>query len=147
MRRARLFAAALVILLAGIASAQVSITPASVSRAMAGTWTALQSFSSGIDVVSGHIFASGTAPALSACGTTPSAVVGSDTAFRFTTGSGVLASCTATFAAPFAVAPMCVAVDNTLTQALQADTTTTTVIVTGSDITSDEIAVICLGGS
>lgn len=66
--------------------------------------------SNGVTVtVTGHIGTDGTAPAVSSCGTTPSAVTGNDTAGRLTTGTAAPTACTLTFATAFASNPKCLA--------------------------------------
>lgn len=110
------------------------------------TYTAEQAFAGGFDVVSGHIKASGTAPVVSACGVTPGAVTGSDTAGRLTTGSGINTSCTLTFATAYTTAPTCV-VSGTFSQSMTATTTTTTLVIAAADLTSRNIAYICIEGS
>jgi len=53
----------------------------------------------------GHLKASGTAPALTSCGTSPT-ISGSDVAGIITTGSGAT-TCTVTFAATYTTVPSC----------------------------------------
>lgn len=93
----------------------------------------------------GHDRTVGTAPTVSACGTTPSAVTGSDGNGRLTTGSGALTSCTLTFAIAYNAAPACVANNETSLSVLRAVATTTTLTLDGADITSDVLTYICRG--
>lgn len=54
----------------------------------------------------GHIAVEGTAPSVGSCGAGP-AIVGSDSAFKVTTGAGAT-GCVITFASAYAAAPVCV---------------------------------------
>lgn len=81
-----------------------------------------------------RIAASGAAPTVGTCGTSPS-IVGTNNAMKVTIGTGgTVSACTVTFGSPaFQNAPPCVCAYNTTTGAigeLLAATTTTTLIVT-----------------
>lgn len=108
------------------------------------TFSSLTTHSAGLDVVSGKIKASGTAPAVSSCGTSPT-IVGSDTAGKLTTGSGPLTNCTITFASAYANAPSCVA-STAPNEVIGVVTTTSTAVFGGADITSQVINYICVEG-
>jgi hypothetical protein len=95
--------------------------------------------------VAGHITTEGTAPTVSACGTSP-AIVGSDTAGKVTIGTGVTTSCTLTFATAYANAPPCVVTGDQTATTYAATTSTTALIITSSaDMDSDVIMYICVG--
>jgi hypothetical protein len=97
--------------------------------------------------VAGHITSEGTAPTVSACGTTPS-IYGTDTAGKVITGSGVITSCTLTFALGWSIAPVCMVGDETAIQLIRGASTTTTLIITSATaITSHLISYICIGRS
>ncbi len=96
-----------------------------------------------VSSASGALVTSGAAPTLSACGGSPT-VRGNNFGGLVTTGTGPLASCTLTFVPAFATAPACTLNDQSLVTALSGATTTTTLIITGSDITSDVIHYICV---
>ena len=99
----------------------------------------------------GHVKMTGTAPAVSACGTTPSAVTGSDHAGKVTTGSGgTVQSCTLTFAVAYGVAPACTVSDETGILLVRATSTTTTLVLDSAvagTLASSTLAYICLQGS
>lgn len=100
-------------------------------------------------VGTGHSAFPGTAPAVSACGTSPSAVTGSDSHGRLTTGSGgTVQSCTLTFAVAYAVAPSCVANNETAIKLVRSVATTTTLVIdalVAGDLTSSVINYACHG--
>jgi len=102
-----------------------------------------------VDILT-HLHASGTAPTLSSCGTTPS-ITGSDIAGKVTAGTGgTLQSCTLTFATAHAVAPACFANDETEILLLRAVSTTTTLVVdcaVAGCLTSDVFSYFCVAGS
>jgi hypothetical protein len=64
-------------------------------------------FIAGESDIRGHLHASGTAPTLSGCGTSPS-VLGNDQAGVIVTGTGTPTSCTLTFVSSFLQTPSCV---------------------------------------
>lgn len=93
----------------------------------------------------GHVETNGSAPALSACGTTPS-VVGNDGVMAVTIGSGSTTSCTVTFAQAWANAPVCVTTDATNFLTVKASATTTVLTLTSATtMGGDVIGVHCLG--
>lgn len=95
--------------------------------------------------VNGKFGGSGTAPTLSACGTTPS-IAGSDIGGKVTIGSGVTTSCTVTFSAAWANAPACtIAGDNTAVTYAATTVTTALTITSSADMASDVISYICVG--
>ena len=94
----------------------------------------------------GHWSSTGTNPALSACGTTPT-IVGSDSAGKVTVGTGVTTSCTVTFAAAYITnAPACTVTGDTPAELYAATTSTTVLTITSSlDMDSDVISYQCTG--
>jgi len=98
---------------------------------------------------SGHLGASGTAPVVSACGTTPSTVTGNDQYGRLTTGSGgTVQSCTLTFAAAYTAAPSCVVNDETSILLVRATATTTTLVLDSAvagTLESEALTYVCRG--
>jgi hypothetical protein len=94
--------------------------------------------------ITGHTRSLGSAPAVSACGTSPS-VSGTDTTGLITTGTGVFTSCLITFNVAYATAPHCFVNDQTTTLLLKAFPTTTTLTISGATITaSDQIDYFCI---
>lgn len=94
-----------------------------------------------------HYKGTGTAPAVSVCGTTPS-ITGSDVAGKVTAGGGgAVTSCTVTFATAYAAAPACVVNNETTSQVMTAATSTTVLTITGVDFQSDVISYLCVEGS
>lgn len=78
----------------------------------------------------GHIITSGTAPAVSACGTSPS-IAGNDQAGVVTIGTGGSATtCTVTFNVGYGAAPHCFLNDQTDIGLVKATTTTTVLTIT-----------------
>jgi len=95
--------------------------------------------------VAGHYKASGTSPALSSCGTSPS-ITGADSAGKITIGTGVTTSCTVTFATTFAQTPACVVSGDNSAVGYAATTSTTVLTITSSaDMAGDVISYICFG--
>ncbi len=96
-----------------------------------------------------RVFGTGTAPSVSACGTSPPAAVGSDMAFSFTLGTGDPTACTLTFASTFTNTPSCfvqtsdIAFPSSITAA-SATAITVTVSATG-DSSSKVFYVGCIG--
>lgn len=85
-------------------------------------------------------------PVISACGTTPSTVTGSDTAGHFSIGTGSPTSCTITFHVAYLIAPECGVWDSTVTSHLTAwsvNTTVLTLTITGTG--GDTIGFHCFG--
>lgn len=98
-------------------------------------------------VTQAHVVTSGTAPAVSSCGTDPS-VVGNDTAGKITVGSGGIAtSCTITFFQAFSNAAVCLANSETDIFALKVASTTTAAVITATApfTASSVINYHCLG--
>lgn len=93
-----------------------------------------------------HFKVTSTAPAVSACGTSPS-IAGSDTAGKVTAGTGAVTTCTLTFATAYGVAPACYSNNETTAQVMRAVSTTTTLVIDGADFTSDVISYMCVQGS
>ena len=96
--------------------------------------------------VAGHITTEGTAPTVSACGTTPS-IVGNDGGGKVTVGTGVTTSCTLTFATAWANDPPCVASNNSDFGGVQVVSTTTTLVLDqdGGNMASKIFSYICRG--
>lgn len=95
----------------------------------------------------GHLVFTGTAPVMSACGTSPS-VAGNDNVGRITVGTGgIAASCTLTFNAAWGTAPSCVVNDESTTLLLKGIATTTTLVVSVGTVfgASDKITYHCFG--
>lgn len=66
-----------------------------------GTGTTTRAAATRFRLRDGHVVALGTAPTVATCGTSPSAVTGTDTAGYVTTGTGTVNSCAVTFAKAF----------------------------------------------
>lgn len=78
---------------------------------------------------SGHVISGGSAPAVSACGTSPS-ISGNDTTGTVTIGTGgIVTSCTVTFATAYSAAPHCFLNDRTEIIAVSASTSTTVLTI------------------
>lgn len=94
----------------------------------------------------GHIeTGQATAPALSACGTTPS-IVGTDANGKVTVGTGVTTSCTTTFTTAYTNAPACiVSGDNTAVTYIATTSTTVLTITSSADMASDVVSYVCMG--
>lgn len=82
------------------------------------------------------------APALTSCGTTPSAVTGNDTVGKFTTGSAAT-TCTLTFNVAYNVAPACALIPQGNLN-FPTYTTSTTAITVTVDVASTAYAYICI---
>lgn len=97
----------------------------------------------------GHLEVAGAAPAVSACGTSPS-ILGSDVAGKVTIGSSAsgVDGCVLTFAVPYTNAPACVTQGED-SAIVYANTTTTTALTMTStaagDNSSDVFSYICFG--
>jgi hypothetical protein len=98
-------------------------------------------------VVEGHTHASGTAPSLSSCGTSPSiASYSTDSNGKVTIGTGAVTSCTLTFATAWTNAPACFCNDETTILACRATSTTTTLVLDASvAIDSSVLSYGCFG--
>lgn len=94
---------------------------------------------------SGHIIYGGSAPAVSACGTSPS-VAGNDVTGRITVGTGgVATSCTLTFAHAFAHSAVCTIGDESTSLLLKGSASTTVLTITAATPfgASDKIVYNC----
>lgn len=91
-----------------------------------------------------HIVATGTVPTASSCGSGP-AIVGTDMAGTLTVGTGVVSSCTVTFAAQWVNPPACSVASNAAIASQTLAITTSTFIVGGTSVSGDIIPYICLG--
>lgn len=77
-----------------------------------------------------HLVTSGTAPAITSCGTSPSVVTGNDISGEFTFGTGGTdTDCTLTFAVAYGSAPQCFANNESTIVILRTVTTTTTLVI------------------
>lgn len=95
----------------------------------------------------GQVNLTGTAPGVSACGSSPS-IVGNDNVGRVTVGSGgVASSCTITFNATWANAPICIADDEATSLLVKASATTTVLTITAATpfTAADTIGYHCVG--
>ena len=93
----------------------------------------------------GHVNSTGTTPTLSSCGGTPS-IVGTDTAGRVSTGTGVVTSCTVTFAQNYKSPPVCTVLDATVAVGLVGATNSSTLTLSAAvTFDSDVIHYICIG--
>ena len=82
---------------------------------------------------------SGTAPALTSCGTTP-AIVGTDVAGTVTMGTGTPTGCVITFNVAYVAAPHCVVAWIATPLASQSYVTSTTAITLTQTATSSNVA-------
>lgn len=99
----------------------------------------------GGDVTARHVLGNGSAPSVSTCGTTPS-IVGTDMAGKVTIGTGVVTSCTLTFATAWGNAPSCFANDESTSLLVSTATTTTVLTITSATtMATNVIAYGCLG--
>lgn len=96
----------------------------------------------------GHVVSSGTVPAVSSCGTSPS-MDGNSTDFAGTinTGSASPTACTLTFANAFLTVPVCVVSDDlqTAEPAVTARSTTAITVTLGAALNSGHLFYICVG--
>jgi len=92
-------------------------------------------------VVNGHIETTGTSPAVSSCGTSPS-IAGNDNVGTITVGTSSSLTCTITFATAWNNPPTCFAMNNNSGRApvFQIQTTTTTMVVTDTAAIGKRIA-------
>lgn len=101
----------------------------------------------GVILNSAHISSTGTTPAVSACGTSPS-IVGNDDIGRITVGTGGTAtSCTITFSSAWANAPICMVTDETTSKLLTPAPTTTSLVISAilAFNASDNLSYQCFG--
>lgn len=90
--------------------------------------------------------ATGAAPALSSCGTTP-AIEGSDLSGTVTMGTGSPTSCTITFNAAYASAPRCSVTWRTNIASMQYTVSTTAITLTQTATSSNLVDYICTARS
>lgn len=93
-----------------------------------------------------HVKAGGSAPTLSACGTSPS-ISGNDTHGTVTVGSVSASGCTITFAVPFTSAPDCTLTNQSMsvTNAMTYTVSTTALTVSQTGLTSAKLNYMCFG--
>ena len=97
-----------------------------------------------------HLGASGTAPTLSSCGTSPTLATGaSDMAGTINVGSGTVTACTLTFGTAFTNAPTCVMNDDStaVTGDVSSISTTAVTFSFSVSIGSGHIYYVCIAGS
>jgi hypothetical protein len=102
------------------------------------------------DLKTRHIGASGTAPTLSSCGTSPTLATGaSDMAGTINVGSGTVTACTLTFGTAFTNAPTCVMNDDStaVTGDVSSISTTAVTFSFSVSIGSGHIYYVCIAGS
>lgn len=92
------------------------------------------------------IRAAGSAPAVSACGTTPT-ISGSDLAGLVTTGTGTPTSCTITFNVAYAAEPYCVVHGKTQAQVTAYTVSTTAIVVTTTATNNVALNYVCVARS
>lgn len=96
----------------------------------------------------GHIITGGTAPTISSCGTTPTFVgPANDTNMTVNIGSGVVSSCTITYAQPYPPASTVGCslgqIGGSFATSIEASSTPTTLVISGGTITSDRYYLHC----
>jgi hypothetical protein len=96
------------------------------------------------DILANHPRTSGTAPALSSCGTAPSNTGSTDTAGRVVMGTGTPTGCVITFATPYVVAPHCVVTWQAELASMEYVTTATAITITQTATDSNVINYICI---
>lgn len=106
----------------------------SVNTSTAGT--------AGSALVNGHLLASGTAPTVSSCGSSPS-ITGGDNFGSVTAGGGVLTTCVINFGQTWGASPRCVASSSTAIASLTVAASTTQLTIGGTSLTGDVISWIC----
>lgn len=95
----------------------------------------------------GKVFSQGSAPVISACGTSPALAAGStDVAGKVTVGTSASAACTITFSAAWTVAPFCI-VQNATTGAPANVYAVSTTAITLSSVLADSTVLFyhCIG--
>lgn len=111
-------------------------------------WTEFTSVIVPTNGMRSHLVFSGTAPTISACGSSPPVVAGNDNAMLVTVGTGGAAtSCAINFAATWSTAPVCHAQNDTDRVAYSIATTTSAVTITATAAftASSKFHVICMG--
>lgn len=83
-------------------------------------------------------------PAITSCGSSPSAATGSDTAGQVTEGS-TATGCTITFANVYTAAPFCTVSMQTQQTAFAYTISTSAIVVTNTSATGDKINWVCIG--
>jgi hypothetical protein len=97
----------------------------------------------------GEVRMPGPGPAVSSCGTSPSAVTGSDKAGHLTAGSGALTACVMNFSTTLTTTPecMCTNQSSAANPCSVTATSTTSFTMSGAVLTSDVLSWICLSGT
>lgn len=98
------------------------------------------------DTLANHPRTSGTAPALSSCGTSPSNT-GTDTAGRVVMGTGTPTGCVITFATVYAVAPHCVVTWQVNLASMEYVTTASSITLTQTATDSNVVNYVCVARS
>lgn len=93
-------------------------------------------------LVAGHLLASGTAPTISSCGSSPS-VSGSDNFGTVTAGGGVLSSCVINFGKTWGATPRCAVSSGTAIASMTVTTSTQQLTIGGTSLTGDVINWVC----
>lgn len=91
----------------------------------------------------GKVATSGTAPALTSCGTSP-AIVGSDTAGTVTLGTATPTTCTVTFNAAYAASPICIVSWQTNIASMQYTVSTSAISITQTATSSNKVNYHCI---
>jgi hypothetical protein len=94
----------------------------------------------------GHIAVSGTAPALTSCGTTP-AIAGNDIAGEVTMGTGSPTGCVITFNTAYAAAPICSVDWQTSIASMAYTISTTAITLTQTGTSSNKVDYVCYARS
>jgi fibronectin-binding autotransporter adhesin len=129
----------------GVASVWYDNNPPASTDFLLGVSSANATLLVGIENNS-HLISSGTVPAVSTCGTTPS-VVGSDVAGTITVGGGVVTACTLTFQTAWSAAPTCLVADNsaTVTAGITAISASAFTVSTSATLGGGLIFYHCIG--
>ena len=108
------------------------------------TWSGLQTFP--LIAFSGHPYGSGSAPAVSSCGTSPSMSTGAnDIHGTITTGTATPSTCTITWAASRTNTPDCSIDSPSGTTITNFTPGTTTLVITFPATSSAKLTYICMG--
>lgn len=97
-------------------------------------------------IFSNHPRTTGTAPALTSCGTSPT-IVGTDSVGTVTTGTGTPTGCVITFAAAYAAAPYCVVAWRTNIASMIYAISTTAITLTQTATDSTVVDYMCVARS
>lgn len=104
----------------------------------------LSALGTGIIALKAHLGAVGTAPALTACGTSPTIdATASDTAGTITEGT-TATGCVATFHAAYATAPHCVVSSPTGNALTSYSTSTTALTIVNASASNDKFTYLCM---